>query len=197
MPLVSVLLAVHNGSRYLSAAVESVLGQTVADLELVAIDDGSTDETPDLLAGVGDQRVVMLRNEEQAGLAASLNRALEAAAGRYVARLDADDIAIPERLERQLDRITAEPAVAVVGTLSSAPRSSTRRCSSIARFSIGTDSATTRLFWRARTTTCGRDSSFLPTERISKSRSSGSVCTLSSLRFDEAMFSSPFSGRWR
>jgi len=116
VPLVSVLLAVHNGSRYLSAAVESVLGQTVADLELVAIDDGSTDETPDLLAGVGDQRLVMLRNEEQAGLAASLNRALEAAAGRYVARLDADDIAIPERLERQLARISAEPGVAVVGS---------------------------------------------------------------------------------
>jgi len=70
VPLVSVLLAVHNGSRYLSAAVDSMLGQTVADLELVAIDDGSTDETPDLLAGVGDQRLVMLRNEEQAGLAA-------------------------------------------------------------------------------------------------------------------------------
>ena len=116
MPLVSVLLAVHNGSRYLSAAVDSMLGQTVADLELVAIDDGSTDETPDLLAGVGDQRLVMLRNEEQAGLAASLNRALEAAGGRYVARLDADDIAIPERLERQLARISAEPRVAVVGS---------------------------------------------------------------------------------
>jgi glycosyltransferase involved in cell wall biosynthesis len=93
-----------------------MLGQTVADLELVAIDDASTDETPDLLAGVGDQRLVMLRNEEQAGLAASLNRALEVAAGRYVARLDADDIAIPERLERQLARISAEPGIAVVGS---------------------------------------------------------------------------------
>nr|MDQ2982072.1 glycosyltransferase [Actinomycetota bacterium] len=116
MPLVSVLLAVHNGSRYLGAAVGSVLGQTLQDLELIVIDDASTDQTAYLLAGVGDERLVVLRNEEQAGLATSLNRGLEAAAGRYVARLDDDDVAVPERLERQLARIRAEPNVAIVGS---------------------------------------------------------------------------------
>jgi glycosyltransferase involved in cell wall biosynthesis len=116
VPLVSVLLAAHNGARYLGAAVDSVLGQTVADLELIVIDDASTDETPDLLAAVGDERLVVLRNDEQAGLAASLNRGLDVAAGRYVARLDDDDIASPERLERQLARIRAEPKVAIVGS---------------------------------------------------------------------------------
>jgi glycosyltransferase involved in cell wall biosynthesis len=116
VPLVSVLLAVHNGARYLDAAVESVLGQTMRDLELIAVDDASTDQTSDLLSRVGDNRLVVLRNDEQAGLAASLNRGLEAASGRYVARLDDDDIAVPERLERQLDRIHAEPQVAVVGS---------------------------------------------------------------------------------
>ena len=116
MPLVSFLLAVHNGARYLGAAVDSVLGQTVHDLELIVIDDASTDETPDLLATVGDQRLVILRNDEQAGLAASLNRGLETAVGRYIARLDADDIAVPERLERQLARIRDEPSVAIVGS---------------------------------------------------------------------------------
>jgi glycosyltransferase involved in cell wall biosynthesis len=116
VPLVSVLLAVHNGARYLSAAVDSVLAQTVKDLELIVIDDASTDETPDLLTGVGDERLIVLSNEEQAGLAASLNRGLETAAGRYVARLDDDDIAVPERLERQLARIRAEPSVAIVGS---------------------------------------------------------------------------------
>jgi glycosyltransferase involved in cell wall biosynthesis len=116
VPLVSFLLAVHNGARYLGAAVDSVLGQTVADLELIVIDDASTDETPDLLAAVGDERLVVLRNDEQAGLAASLNRGLDVAAGRYVARLDDDDIASPERLERQLARIRAEPRVAIVGS---------------------------------------------------------------------------------
>jgi glycosyltransferase involved in cell wall biosynthesis len=116
VPLVSVLLAVHNGARYLGAAVDSVLGQTVQDLELIVIDDASTDETPALLAGVGDERLVTLRNDQQAGLAASLNRALDAAAGRYLARLDDDDIAVPARLERQLARVRAEPSVAIVGS---------------------------------------------------------------------------------
>jgi glycosyltransferase involved in cell wall biosynthesis len=116
VPLVSVLLAVHNGARYLGAAVDSVLGQSVEDLELIVIDDTSTDETPDLLAAVGDERLVVLRNDQQAGLAASLNRGLDVAAGRYVARLDDDDIAAPGRLERQLARIRAEPNVAIVGS---------------------------------------------------------------------------------
>jgi glycosyltransferase involved in cell wall biosynthesis len=116
VPLVSFLLAVHNGARYLGAAVDSVLGQTVADLELIVIDDASTDETPNLLGAVGDGRLVVLRNDEQAGLAASLNRGLDVASGRYVARLDDDDIAAPERLERQLARIRAEPGVAIVGS---------------------------------------------------------------------------------
>jgi glycosyltransferase involved in cell wall biosynthesis len=116
VPLVSFLLAVHNGARYLGAAVESALGQTVQDLELVVIDDASTDETAVLLATVGDPRLVVLRNDRQAGLAASLNRGLDAATGRYVARLDDDDVAIPERLERQLARMNEEPNVAIVGS---------------------------------------------------------------------------------
>ncbi|MGZ4314388.1 MAG: glycosyltransferase, partial [Gaiellaceae bacterium] len=116
MPLVSFLLAVHNGARYLGAAVESALSQTVQDLELIVIDDASTDETPAFLAAVGDPRLVVLRNERQAGLAASLNRALDAATGRYVARLDDDDVAVPERLERQLARMNEEPNVAIVGS---------------------------------------------------------------------------------
>lgn len=116
MPLVSFLLAVHNGARYLGAAVDSVLGQTVSDLELIVIDDASADGTPDLLAAVADERLVVLRNDRQAGLAASLNRALDVAAGRYVARLDDDDVALPERLERQLARARAEPDVAIVGS---------------------------------------------------------------------------------
>ena len=116
MPLVSFVLAVHDGARYLGAAVESVLGQTVQDLELIVVDDASSDGTPDLLAAVGDPRLVVVRNERQAGLASSLNRGLETASGRYVARLDDDDVAVPERLERQLARIRAEPRVAVVGS---------------------------------------------------------------------------------
>ena len=116
MPLVSVLLAVHNDARYLPAAVESVLRQSLADLELVVVDDASSDETPTLLASVADPRLTVLSNQEQLGLAASLNRGLERATGRYVARLDSDDVALPGRLESQVKRIRSAPAVGVVGS---------------------------------------------------------------------------------
>jgi glycosyltransferase involved in cell wall biosynthesis len=116
VPLVSVLLSVHNDARFLRAAVESVLRQTVDDLELIVVDDASTDETPAVLAAVQDPRLRVFRNEQQLGLAPSLNRGLGDALGRYVARLDADDVALPERLESQLDQIAATPSVVAVGT---------------------------------------------------------------------------------
>jgi glycosyltransferase involved in cell wall biosynthesis len=115
-PLVTVLLAVHDGDNYVRTAVESVLRQTVSDLELVVVDDGSTDATPDVLARVRDARLRIIRNEEQLGLASSLNRGLEAARGRYVARLDADDVALPRRLERQLSHVASTPGTVVLGT---------------------------------------------------------------------------------
>jgi glycosyltransferase involved in cell wall biosynthesis len=116
VPLVSVLLAAHDDAPFLGEAVDSVLGQTLRDLELIVVDDASTDETPRLLDAVSDERLRVVRNVEQAGLAASLNRGLELAGGRYVARLDADDVARADRLERQVERLRAEPRCAVVGT---------------------------------------------------------------------------------
>jgi glycosyltransferase involved in cell wall biosynthesis len=116
VPLVSVLLAVHNDARFLREAVESVLRQELADLELIVIDDGSTDETPSVLEQVHDTRLVVLRNDAQSGLAESLNRGLEQAGGAYVARLDADDVALPDRLERQVARLRADSRTAIVGS---------------------------------------------------------------------------------
>jgi glycosyltransferase involved in cell wall biosynthesis/GT2 family glycosyltransferase len=116
VPLVSVVLAAHDAERYLSLALESVLRQTLADLELVVVDDGSTDRTAEIVAEYADERVVGLRNEERLGLAASLNRGLDAARGRYVARLDADDVTMPWRLERQVARMQAGSQLGVVGT---------------------------------------------------------------------------------
>ncbi len=116
MPLVSVLLAVHDGARFLAAAVDSALGQTLRDLELVVVDDASTDATPGLLAACDDSRLVVVRNDEQLGLAASLNAGLERTTGRYVARLDADDLALPRRLERQVERLRAGPEIAIAGS---------------------------------------------------------------------------------
>jgi len=116
VPLVSVLLAVHDDARYVGAAVDSVLGQTLDDLELVVVDDASTDDTPDVLSGLRDERVIVVRNDEQLGLAASLNRGLERASGRYTARLDADDVALPRRLVLQVTRMRAQPGLAIVGS---------------------------------------------------------------------------------
>jgi glycosyltransferase involved in cell wall biosynthesis len=115
-PLVTVLLAVRDGEAYVRPAVASVLGQTASDLELLVVDDASSDSTPELLAAVDDARLRVLRNDERLGLAASLNRGLDAARGEYVARLDADDVAMPRRLEVQVARIRSAPAVAVVGS---------------------------------------------------------------------------------
>jgi glycosyltransferase involved in cell wall biosynthesis len=115
-PLVTVLLAVSNGERYLATALESVLRQTVTDLELLVVDDGSTDATPAILEQVADSRLRVLRNEERQGLAASLNRGLGKASARYVARLDADDVAMPRRLERQLARVQGDARIGILGT---------------------------------------------------------------------------------
>ena len=110
MPLVSVLLAAHNDTRFLGEAVASVLEQTLRDLELIVVDDASDE----LVQGFDDPRVKLLRNETRLGLAGSLNRALDHASGKYVARLDADDVALPERLARQIERLRGRTAV--VGT---------------------------------------------------------------------------------
>jgi glycosyltransferase involved in cell wall biosynthesis len=110
VPLVSVLLAVHNDKRFLAEAVASVLAQTLRDLELIVVDDASDEP----VEGFDDPRVTVLHNDTQAGLAASLNRALDRASGKYVARLDADDVALPERLALQVERLRGRTAV--VGT---------------------------------------------------------------------------------
>jgi glycosyltransferase involved in cell wall biosynthesis len=114
-PAISVLMSVRNGAPWVRDAVKSVLEQTVTDLELVVIDDGSTDATTLLLATIGDPR---LRVERQAprGLTPSLNRALALARAPLLARLDADDVALPERLACQRAFLDAHPDVGLLGT---------------------------------------------------------------------------------
>jgi glycosyltransferase involved in cell wall biosynthesis len=109
-------MSVHNDVRFVGEAVQSVLGQTEKDLELVVIDDASTDGTSALLAEFDDGRMTVLRNDERRGLAASLNRGLDTAQGRYVVRLDSDDGARADRIERQVARMQGSPRVAVVGS---------------------------------------------------------------------------------
>jgi glycosyltransferase involved in cell wall biosynthesis len=114
-PLVSVLMSVYNGERYLREAVDSILAQTFGDFEFLIVDDGSTDGTAGILASCSDSRIRLIRNETNLGLTRSLNRGLTLARGKYIARQDADDVALPERLAVQVDHLEAHPEVIALG----------------------------------------------------------------------------------
>ncbi|HVE69851.1 MAG TPA: glycosyltransferase [Thermoanaerobaculia bacterium] len=115
VPRVTVLLAVCNGEPHLGDSIRSILGQTLRDLELLVVDDASSDGSAATLASFRDPRLRVVRNEENLGLTRSLNRGLALTGSEYVARLDADDLSFPERLERQVAFLDANPEVGVVG----------------------------------------------------------------------------------
>ncbi|HEX7076608.1 MAG TPA: glycosyltransferase [Hyphomicrobiaceae bacterium] len=115
-PQVSVLMSAYNAEAHLHDAVESILGQTFTDFEFIIVDDGSTDATPAILASCGDPRIRILTNDRNVGLTASLNRGLAVCRGAYVARQDADDRSLPQRLEKQVRWLGEHPEVALVGT---------------------------------------------------------------------------------
>lgn len=115
MPKISVLMSVYNSAGYLREAVDSILQQSIPDFEFVIIDDGSTDDTAALLATYTDPRIVLLRNPQNIGLTHSLNRGLEVLRGDYVARMDADDISLSDRFERQLAYLDEHSEVGLVG----------------------------------------------------------------------------------
>jgi hypothetical protein len=114
-PRVSVVLPVYNCPTYVRLAIDSMLAQTFTDFELIAIDDGSRDTTPEVLSRIDDPRVRVITQENR-GLPATLNRGIELARGQYIARQDHDDYSRPERLARQVAYLDAHPACALVGT---------------------------------------------------------------------------------
>jgi glycosyltransferase involved in cell wall biosynthesis len=109
-------MSVYNGERYLRQAVDSILNQTFTDFEFIIADDGSTDSTAAILDSYDDARIVRLRNKSNIGLTRSLNRGLHVAEGTYIARQDADDVSLPERLERQVAFLDSHPAVGLAGS---------------------------------------------------------------------------------
>ena len=115
-PLVSIVMPVYNSEAYLRLAVESILNQTFSYFEFIIIDDGSTDRTAAILDGYTDPRIICLYNQEYRGLVHSLNRGIDAARGKYIARMDADDISLPRRLERQVHYMEAYPSIGLLGT---------------------------------------------------------------------------------
>lgn len=115
-PRLTVLMPVYNCEAFVRESIESILGQTYRDFELLAVDDGSTDATPEILRSYADDRLRIVRNPGNLGLTPSLNVGLREARGALVARQDADDIAYPERFARQVAFLDAHPEVAMLGT---------------------------------------------------------------------------------
>jgi hypothetical protein len=114
---VSVVMAVYNAERYLEEAVRSILRQTYDDFEFIIIDDGSTDRSPAMLKSFADKdRRLNVHRQPNSGLIASLNKACGLARGTYVARMDADDISLPRRFEKQVQYLDAHKEIGVLGT---------------------------------------------------------------------------------
>jgi glycosyltransferase involved in cell wall biosynthesis len=118
IPLVSVVMPVWNAEKFLDSAILSVLEQTLADFEFIIIDDASTDKSVEIASKwqAKDKRIIFLRNEEHKGITASINRGLKIAHGRYIARMDADDVCLPSRLAEQVKFLDNNPDVFLAGT---------------------------------------------------------------------------------
>lgn len=114
-PLVSVLFPVYNGAPFLAEAIDSILDQTEKDFELIIINDGSTDESSIIVRSYTDSRI-RFYEQNNSGLAATLNRALGLAQGRFLARQDQDDISHPLRFERQVQFLETHANCGMVGT---------------------------------------------------------------------------------
>ena len=116
-PLVSVIMPVRDGERFLSDAIESLQKQTLRDFELIVVDDGSRDATPAILAEMAnaDPRIAVVRQDPR-GLVAALNRGIAGVRTPFIARLDADDISLPDRLARQVEAAHGDPGLGLLGS---------------------------------------------------------------------------------
>ena len=114
-PKVTVLMSVYNGERFLRESMDSILSQTFKDFEFLIVNDGSTDRTKEILESYNDPRISIINNDKNIGLTRSLNKGLALAKGEYIARMDADDISLPERLEKQVEFLDTNPSIGVLG----------------------------------------------------------------------------------
>jgi glycosyltransferase involved in cell wall biosynthesis len=115
-PKVTVLMSVYNCKKYLREAIDSILGQTFEDFEFLIIDDGSTDSSAKIIRSYADPRIRLIQNEENIGLTRSLNKGLKLAKGEYIARMDADDISLPSRFEKQVKALDENEKLGLLGT---------------------------------------------------------------------------------
>lgn len=117
-PRISVLMSIYNGEQYLREAIESILGQVFSDFDFIIVDDGSMDSSLKIAQRYAqeDARIQIIKNAHNIGLSASLNKALQAAQGEFIARMDADDVSLPHRLEEQAKFMDEHPEIDVLGT---------------------------------------------------------------------------------
>jgi glycosyltransferase involved in cell wall biosynthesis len=112
---ISVLLPVYNAESYLQEAIDSILSQSFTDFEFIIIDDGSTDNSENIILSYNDTRIKYVKNAENLKLIATLNKGLTLCRGKYIARMDSDDIALPDRLKVQYEFMEKNPDVGVCG----------------------------------------------------------------------------------
>lgn len=115
-PLVSVVVPVFNAQQYLAEAIKSIFNQSYKNFELLVFNDGSTDQSLRVLRSFSDDRIRLFESKENRGYIYHLNKGLELAKGKYIARMDADDISLPERFERQVALMEQNPGLGVCGT---------------------------------------------------------------------------------
>ncbi|TAL60337.1 MAG: glycosyltransferase family 2 protein [Bacteroidetes bacterium] len=115
-PVISVLMPVYNVEKYIGEAIDSILNQTFRDFEFIIVDDASTDNTLSIIQSFSDLRIKIIRNENNLMLAASLNKGLQVARGKYVARMDGDDVSHPKRLEKLFDFLEKNPNIDICGS---------------------------------------------------------------------------------
>lgn len=113
VPLVSVIIPTYNGSRFIRETIQSVIGQTYPKIEIIVIDDGSTDNTPDIVKSINDPRLIHIR-QANSGVSMARNHGIDISHGDYIAFLDHDDVWLPHKLERQLQLFKEDPNIAMV-----------------------------------------------------------------------------------
>ncbi|MDD4353774.1 MAG: glycosyltransferase family A protein, partial [Candidatus Nanoarchaeia archaeon] len=115
---ISVIMSAYNTERYIAEAIESILNQTFKDFEFIIIDDGSTDDSLKIIKRYvkKDRRIKLIHNKKNIGLTKSLNKGLKIAKGQYIARMDADDISLPQRFQIQYDFLEKNKDIFLIGT---------------------------------------------------------------------------------
>lgn len=115
-PKVTVLMPVYNSEKYLREAIESILNQTFTDFEFLIINDGSTDNSEKIIKSYNDPRIRLSNNEKNSGVVFSLNKGFDLAKGKYIVRMDADDISLPNRFKIQVNFMNKHPEIGISGT---------------------------------------------------------------------------------